>query len=398
MLRPFVLALTAAALFAGGTARAEGPPVTIGVLTDMSGPSRDMAGPGSALAVEMAVEDFGGSVLGRSVKVITGDHQSKPDIGAGTARAWYDQGVDLIVDVPVSAVGLAVQGVSKEKKKIFITAGTLTSDFTSKFCTPYSMQWLFNTTAIANGTTKAAIDRGLKRWFFLTADYAFGHAMERDATKVILANGGSVAGSVSHPFAAPDMTSFVVSGLSSDAQAIALASGPPDNVSAIKQAREFGLATSGKTMVGMFVLITDIHALGLQAAQGLIFTEAFYWDTSDARRAWAHRFFERHKAMPSSAQAANYSAALHWLKAVKAAGTTDADKVTEKMREMPVEDMYAGKGRLRKDGAMVHDMVLVKVKKPEESKGPWDVYNVLATVPGETSFPRIEDEVCETAK
>jgi branched-chain amino acid transport system substrate-binding protein len=398
MLKPFVVALTAVTLFAVVQAKAEAPPITVGVLTDMSGPSRDMAGPGAALAVQMAVEDFGGSVLGRPVKVITGDHQSKPDIGAGIARAWYDQGVDLVVDVPVSAVGLAVQAVSKEKKKIFITSGTLTSDFTSKFCTPYSMQWAFNTTAIANGTAKAAVDRGLKRWFFLTADYAFGHAMERDATKVILANGGSVAGSVAHPFAAPDMTSFVVSGLSSDAQAIALASGPPDNVAAIKQAGEFGLATSGKTMVGMFVLITDIHALGLQAAKGLIFTEAFYWDTSDASRAWAHRFFDRHHAMPTSVQAADYSATLHWLKAVKAAGTTGSDAVAGKMRAMPVEDMYAGKGHLRKDGAMVHDMVLVKVKSPAESKGPWDVYDVLATVPGEKSFPRIEDEACDLAK
>jgi branched-chain amino acid transport system substrate-binding protein len=369
-------------------------PITVGVLTDMTGSSRDMTGPGSVTAAEMAVEDFGGAVLGRPVTVISGDHQLKADVGAGIARHWYDEGVDLIVDVPVSAVGLAVQAVAKEKQKIMITSGTLTSDFTSKFCTPYSMQWAFNTTAIANGTARTAVQQGLKRWFFLTADYAFGHAMERDATKVVLASGGSVAGSVDHPFNNPDLTSFVVRALASDAQAIALANGPPDNVTAIKQAREFGLESSGKTMIGLFVVITDIRALGLAAAQGLILTEAFYWDTDEATRAWSKRFFDRTQAMPTAMQAADYSATLHWLKAVKAAGTTNADAVGAAMRATPVDDMFAHHGTLRRDGAMVHDMVLLKVKTPAESRGPWDVYNVLATVPGAETFPRLEDEVC----
>jgi branched-chain amino acid transport system substrate-binding protein len=372
--------------------------VTIGVLTDLTGPSRDMNGPGSVAATQMAVEDFGGNVLGRSVTVLVGDHLVKPDIGSAIAREWYDSGVDLIVDVPVSAVGLAVQAVSKEKKKLLITTATLTSDFTSKFCTPYSMQWAFNTTALASATAHAALANGLKRWFFLTADYAFGHSMERDATKVLLANGGSVAGSISHPFNSPDMTSFVVGAMASDAQAIALASGPPDNVTAIKQAGEFGLATSGKTMVGLFTGISDVRALGLPAAQGLVLTEAYYWDANDAARAFAQRFFARIHAMPTSVQAADYSATLHWLNAVKAAGTTEPGAVAEKMRATPVEDMFAHNGTLRRDGLMVHDLMLVKVKSPAESKGPWDVYDVLSTVPGNSAFPRVEDEECAMAR
>jgi branched-chain amino acid transport system substrate-binding protein len=397
-LRLLELILSLACLLPAIPARAQTPPVRIGVLTDLTGPSKDMDGPGSVAATQMAVEDFGGAVLGRSVTVLTGDHLLKPDIGSGIARQWYDDGVDLIVDVPVSAVGLAVQAVSKEKKKLMITSATLTSDFTSKFCTPYSMQWTFNTTALANATAKAAVDNGLKRWFFLTADYAFGHSMENDATKVVLANGGSIAGDIAHPFNSPDMTSYVVRALASDAQAIALASGPPDNVTAIKQAGEFGLATSGKTMVALFTGISDVRALGLPAAQGLVLTEAYYWDANDAARAFAKRFYARTQAMPTSVQAADYSATLHWLQAVKAAGTTDADKVAEKMRAMPVEDMFARHGTLRRDGLMVHDLMLMKVKTPAESQGPWDVYNVVSVVPGESVFPRIEDEACAMAR
>jgi branched-chain amino acid transport system substrate-binding protein len=394
------LALTGIWLGCMPAARAQtaAEPVRIGVLTDLTGPSRDMNGPGSVVATQMAVEDFGGSVLGRPVTTRTGDILMKPDIGSTIARQWYDEGVDLIVDVPVSPVGLAVQAVSNEKKKLFITAPTLTSDFTGKFCTPYSMQWAFNATALANGTARAVVASGLKRWFFVTQDNAFGHSMERDASAVILAEGGTIAGSIAHPFGTPDMTSFVVSAMASNAQAIALAGGPPDNIAAIKQAGEFGLATSGKTLVGLFTGISDVHALGLPAAQGLILTEAFYWDTDDATRAFAKRFFARRQAMPTSIQAADYSATLHWLKAVQAAGTTDALAVAAKMRAMPVDDMFAHHGTLRRDGLMVHDLMLVKVKTPAQSNGPWDVYDVLATVPGDTAFPRIEDEACAIAR
>lgn len=394
------LSWVAACLWLGlvASGSAQPAPIVIGVLTDLTGPSRDMNGPGSVEAVRMAVEDFGGSVLGRGVTVMAGDMLMKPDVGSGVARKWYDDGVDLIVGVPVSPVGLAVQAVSKEKKRLMITTATLTSDFTSKFCTPYSMQWTFNATALANATAGAAVRSGLKRWFFITQDNAFGHSLERDAAKVLLANGGSVAGSIAHPFGTADMTSFVVRAMASDAQAIGLAGGLPDNVSTIKQAGEFGFATSGKTMVGLFTGIHDIHALGLAAAQGLVVTEAYYWDANDAARAFGKRFFARHGSMPSSAQAADYSAVGHWLKAVKAAGTTDAEPVAERMRAMPVEDMFAHKGTLRRDGLMVHDLMLVKVKAPAASTGPWDVYTVLETVPGAAAFPRIEDEECALAR
>lgn len=374
-------------------------PITVGVLTDMSGSSRDLAGPGAVAAVEMATEDFGGSVLNRPVKVISADHQLKADVGAGIARRWYDvDGVDLIVDVPVSAVGLAVQAIAKEKNRLMITSATLTSDFTSRFCSNTTMQWNFSTVALSNSTARAAVERGLKKWFFLTADYAFGHALERDASKVIVANGGAVVGSVRHPFNSPDLTSFVVQALASNAQAIGLANGPPDNVTALKEAAEFGLATSGKSMVGLFVLITDVRALGLKAAQGLILTDSFYWDIDQNTRAWSKRFYQRTGAMPTSVQASDYSAVTHWLKAIKAANTTDADAVAAKMRELPVDDMFAHHGRLRRDGAMVHDLYLLQVKKPEESAGPWDIYRVLATVRGEDVFQRIEDEDCPLVK
>lgn len=392
--------LTAAWLGCVGTSAFadEAKPITLGVLTDMSGSSMDLAEPGSVAATQMAVNDFGGTVLGRPLKVIAADHQLKADVGASIARRWYDEGVDLILDVPVSAVGLAVKAISTEKKKLFITSGTLTSEFTSKLCSPYSMQWNFNTTALANATARAAVQQGLKRWFFLTADYAFGYSLERDAAKVVVENGGTVVGSIKHPFNNSDLTSFVVQAISSDAQAIGLANGPPDNVTALKEAAEFGVATSGKSIVGLFFVITDIRALGLPAAQGLIFTEAFYWDENDATRAWSKRFYDKMGKMPTSAQAADYSAAMHWLKAVKEAGSTDASIVAEKMRAMPVDDMFAHGGRLRVDGAMVHDLMLVKVKQPGQSSGPWDLYQIVAKISGDQVFPRLEDEQCPLAR
>jgi branched-chain amino acid transport system substrate-binding protein len=344
------------------------------------------------------VDDFGGSVLGRPVKVISGDHQLKPDVGAGIARRWYDEGgVSLIVDVPVSAVGLAVQGVAREKHKLFVTSATLASDFIGKFCSPYSMQWVFNTTALANGTVRTMLGRGAKSWYFLTADYAFGLGMERDATAVITQSGGAVAGSVRHPFNTPDLTSFVVRAMGSDAQVIALANGPPDNVTAIKEANEFGLAKSGKSIVSLFMVINDVNALGLPAAQNLVLTSGFYWDLDDRTRSWSKRFFGRMGKMPSAMQASDYSSVTHWLKSVQAAGTLDADAVGAKMRELPVEDMFARHARLRVDGALVHDLYLVQVKTPAESKAPWDYYKVLATIPGEQAFPKLGELGCPLA-
>ena len=394
-----------ACLAMAGSAQAQpGPsdtaPITIGVLTDMSGSSSDMAGPGSVEAVKLAVADAGGTVLGRKLAVIAGDHQLRPDIATGLARRWYDtDGVQLIVDVPVSSAGLAVQAVANEKHKLFMTTATLTSDFTDKYCSPYAMQWNFNTVALARAAATAAVSRGLKRWFFLTADYAFGQALQRDASKVLLAKGGTIAGSALHPFNNADLTSFVLQAMGSDADAIALANGPPDNVTAIKQGNEFGLATSGKTMVGMFVVLTDIKALGPKLASGLIFPDSFYWDRDDASRAWSARFKAAVGREPTSVQAADYSAVSHWLKAVAAAGTLDPLKVAAAMRAMPVQDMFTSHGTLRADGLMVHDMFLMQVKQPSASSDGWDLLQTLSTIPGETVFPQLDEEqACAAAR
>jgi branched-chain amino acid transport system substrate-binding protein len=361
--------------------------VKIGVLTDLSGPAATATGQGSVAAAQMAVEDFGGKVLGKPITVISADHQIKPDVAAGIARQWYDTDqVDLIVDVPVSAVGLAVQQVANERKKLFITHSTGTADFHGKFCSPYTMQWVFDTHALAVGTAQEVVKRGGDTWFFLTADYAFGHSLERDATQVIVQNGGKVVGSVAHPFATPDLSSFILQAQASKAKIIGLASGPPDNVNAIKLGGEFGVFAGGQQMAGLLVLITDVHALGLKAAQGLLLTTSFYWDMDDKTREWSKRFFAKIGHMPTMWQAGVYSSVIHYLKAVQATGTDDPLKVAAKMREMPVDDFFARNGHLREDGLMVHDLMLVQVKRPEESKYPWDYYTILAHIPGEQAF------------
>jgi branched-chain amino acid transport system substrate-binding protein len=361
--------------------------VKIGVLTDMTGPAADATGPGSVAAAQMAIEDFGNQVLGKPIELVSANHQDKPDIGATIARTWYDvDKVDLILDVPVSAVGLAVQAVSREKQKLLIVHGTGTADFTGKFCTPYSMQWAFNTFALATGTAREVVKRGGDSWFFLTADYAFGHALERDASKVILDSGGKIIGAVRHPFATADLSSFVVQAQASKAKIIGLASGPPDNTNAIKLGGEFGVFQGGQQMAGLLVLITDVHALGLKAAQGLVLTTAFYWDMDDQTRAWSKRFYAKVNHMPTMWQAGVYSSVMHYLAAVKAAGTDDALKVAAQLRSNPIEDVFARHGKLRPDGLMVHDLLLVQVKTPEESKYPWDYYKVLTTIPGDQAF------------
>ncbi len=375
--------------FSSGVARAQisDDVVKIGVLTDLSGPAATATGPGSVAAAEMAVADFGGTVLGKPIQVISADHQIKPDIAAGIARQWYDRDqVDLIVDVPVSAVGLAVQNVANDRKKLFITHSTGTADFHGKFCSPYTMQWVFDTHALAVGTAQEVVKRGGDTWFFLTADYAFGHALERDASQVITQNGGKVIGSVAHPFATPDLSSFILQAQASKAKIIGLASGPPDNVNAIKLGGEFGIFQGGQQMAGLLVLITDVHALGLKAAQGLLLTTSFYWDMDDKTREWSKRFFAKINRMPTMWQAGVYSSVMHYLKAVQAAGTDDPLKVAAKMRDMPVEDFFARNGHLRVDGLMVHDLILVQVKKPEDSKYPWDYYQILTHIPGDQAF------------
>src|SRR5579862_9830817 len=361
--------------------------VKIGVLTDMNGPSSAADGPGSVTAAQMAVDDFGGKVLGKPITVIVGDHQIKPDVGATIARRWYDtEQVDLIVDVPVSAVGLAVQNIANEKKKLFITHSTGTADFHGKFCSPYAIQWVFDTHALAVGTAQAVVKRGGDSWFFITDDYAFGHALERDASTVITANGGKVLGSVRPPLATPDLSSFVLQAQASKAKIIGIAAGPPNNMNEIKTGAAFGVFHGGQQMAALLALITDIHSLGLQAAQGLLLTTSFYWDMDDKTREWSKRYFAKMNRMPTMWQAGVYSSVMHYLQAIQDSGTDDPLKVAAKMREKPIEDFFARNGRLREDNLMVHDLMLVQVKSPEESKYPWDYYKVLTTISGEDAF------------
>jgi branched-chain amino acid transport system substrate-binding protein len=384
-----MLGAIAAALLASTAARAQvsDDVVKIGVLTDMNGPASTPTGQGSVTAAQMAVDDFGGKVLGKPITVIVGDHQLKPDIGASLARRWYDvDQVDLIVDVPVSAVGLAVQNVANEKKKLFITHSTGTADFHGKFCSPYAIQWVFDTHALAAGTAKEVVKRGGDSWFFITDDYAFGHSLEKDASEVIAANGGKVLGSVRPPFATPDLSSFILQAQASKAKIIGIAGGPPNNTNEIKTAGEFGIFKGGQQMAGLLVLITDIHALGLKAAEGLLLTTSFYWDMDDKAREWSKRYFAKMNRMPTMWQAGVYSSVMHYLQAVQDAGTDDPLKVTAKMREKPIEDFFARHGHLREDNLMVHDLMLVQVKSPEESKYPWDYYKILATISGDDAF------------
>ncbi len=383
---------------AGAAAQISEDAVKIGVLTDLSGPASDPTGQGSVAAAEMAVADFGGTVAGKPIQVISANHQLKPDIGAGIARQWYDvDKVDLIVDVPVSAVGLAVQEVARQKQRLFITHSTGTTDFTGKACSPYGMQWVFDTHALATGTAREVTKRGGDSWFFLTADYAFGYSLEKDAGEVVKQMGGKVLGSVRHPFQSPDLTSFVLQAQASKARIIGIASGPPDNVNAIKLGGEFGIFKGGQQMAGLLVLITDVHAMGLKTAQGLLLTTSFYWDMDDQTRTWSKRYMARMNKAPTMWQAGVYSSVIHYLKAVRAAGTDAPLKVAAKMRETPVEDFFSRHGRLREDGKMVHDVYLVQVKTPEESKFAWDYYKVLATIPGDQAFPP-PDPVCPLVK
>jgi branched-chain amino acid transport system substrate-binding protein len=361
--------------------------VKIGVLTDMNGPASTPTGPGSVAAAQMAVEDFGGKVLGKPIKVIVGDTQDKPDIGAGIARRWYDtEQVDLIVGVPVSAVGLAVQNVADQKKKLLIVHATGTAGFHGKSCSPYAIQWVFDTHALAVGTAQAVVKRGGKTWFFITDDYAFGHALEHDASAVIVKNGGKVVGSVKIPFATPDVSSFILQAQASKAQIIGIAAGPPNNTNEIKTAGEFGLFKGGQQMAALLALITDVHSLGLKSAEGLLLTTSFYWDMDDQTRAWSKRFFAKMHRMPTMWQAGVYSSVMQYLKAVKAAGGDEPLKVTAKMREKPINDFFSRNGKLREDNLMVHDLILAQVKSPKESKYPWDYFKILAHIPGDQAF------------
>ncbi len=387
--RPLAAAMMTAALQSPSVASAQVSDdlVKIGVLTDMNGPASTPTGQGSVTAAQMAVEDFGGSVLGKPISVIAGDHQLKPDIGASLARRWYDvEQVDLIVDVPVSAVGLAVQNIANEKKRMFITQSTGAADFHGKFCSPYAMQWVFDTRALAVGTAQEVVKRGGDSWFFITDDYAFGQSLERDAAAVVTKTGGKVLGSVRPPFATADLSSFVLQAQASKAKIIGIAGGPPNNINEIKTGAEFGIFKGGQQMAALLALITDIHSLGLPAAQGLLLTTSFYWDMDDKTREWSKRYFAKMNRMPTMWQAGVYSAVTHYLQGIKDAGTDDPLKVAAKMREKPIEDFFARNGKLREDGLMVHDLMLVQVKSPEESKYPWDYYKILTKISGDDAF------------
>ena len=394
----FIAALLS--LTASVAAAAEDIPIKIGVLNDRSGVYSDLAGEGSVIAARMAVEDFGAAAKGIKVEILSADHQNKPDIASNISRQWIDQdGVDVIADVPTSSAALAVNEVVREKNKIFLVSGAASSDLTGAKCSPNTVHWTYDTWALAHGTGKAMVEQGGKKWFFITADYAFGQALERDTAAVVKAAGGEVVGSVKHPFPGQDFSSFLLQAQSSGAQVIGLANAGGDTINSIKQAAEFGIAQGGQKLAGLLIFITDVHALGLQTAQGLVLTEAFYWDKDDGTRAFAKRFAERHDGkMPSMVHAGVYASVLHYLKAVEATKSKDPKLVMAKMKEMPSEDPLFGKGKIRPDGRHVHDMYLFEVKKPEESKGPWDYYKALATIPADQAFRPLDQGGCPLVK
>ena len=372
--------------------------VKIGILTDLSGQLADSTGAGSVVAAEMAIEDFG-PIVDVKVEMISADHQNKADIGAALARKWYDvDGVDAIIDVPNSAVALAVQQITKEKNRIAIFSSPASSDLTGKACTPNGIHWTYDTYALAHVTAETVVAGGQKNWFFLTSDYAFGHALERDTSSVVEANGGKVWGSVRMPANTPDFSSFLLQAQSSKAEVVALATAGLDTQNAIKQAAEFGLPQSGKSMVALLLAISEVNALGLHVTQGIRLTSPFYWDMNDVSRAFAKRFFEKRKAMPTFYQAGVYGAVTHYLKAVKAAKTDGADLVMTKMKETPINDFMTKEGRVREDGRVIRDMHLFQVKAPSESKGPWDYYKFVRTVPGEKAFRPLSESDCPLVK
>jgi branched-chain amino acid transport system substrate-binding protein len=402
MNRILVFVLAAALALAAGPAQAQisDGVIKIGVLNDQSGTYADLAGPGSVVAARMAVEDFGAAAKGLKVEILSADHQNKPDVGSNIARQWYDvDKVDLILDVPTSSVVLAVNQIAREKNKALIVSTGATSDLTGKACSPNAIHWTYDTWALANGTGSAIVKTGGDTWFFLTADYAFGHALERDTEAVVLKNGGKVLGKIRHPFPSADFSSFLLQAQASKAKIIGLANAGADTTNAIKQGAEFGIVKGGQQFAGLLVFLTDVHALGLEKAQGLVLTEAFYWDLNDKTRAWSKRFAERHHgAMPTMVQAGVYSATLHYLKAVEALKSDDGPKVIAKMKEMPTDDPLFGKGTIRADGRKIHPMYLFEVKKPAESKGPWDYYKVRATIPADQAFRPIDQGDCPLVK
>ena len=397
--------LTAALLSAGimtsNLAQAQdAKPFRIGAMVDMSGTYSALGGPGMVNVLKMAAEDFGGKVLGRPIEILSANYQNKVDIASARAREWYDQDdVKMIIESSDSGSALAMQKIARDKKRIIIFAGSASSVLTNAECSPYGVHYVYDTYALAHGTGAAVTKAGGNSWFFITADYAFGHALEKDTATVVQENGGKVLGSVRSPLNTPDFSSYLLQAKASKAKVIGLANAGSDTQNAVRQAAEFGIVQAGQKLATLLVFITDIKGLGLQVAQGLTFTNGFYWDRNDETRAFAKRFGERNSgAMPSMVQAGAYSATMHYLKAVAAAGTDDADAVSAKMKETEINDFFATKGKIRADGRMVHDMLLVEAKKPAESKGPWDLMKIISVIPGDQAFRPLSESVCPLVK
>jgi branched-chain amino acid transport system substrate-binding protein len=397
-----LIGLAVAAALGAGTANAQisDGVVKIGVLSDMSSLYTDIAGKGSIVAAQMAVEDFGAAAKGMKVEIVSADHQNKADVGSAIARQWYDvDKVDAIFDVPNSAVALAVNQITRDKGKAFINSGAASSDLTGKACSPNTVHWTYDTWMLANGTGGALVKTGGDTWFFLTADYAFGQALERDTEAVVLKNGGKVLGKVRHPLNNADFSSFLLQAQSSKAKIIGLANAGGDTTNSIKQAAEFGIVKGGQKLAGLLVFLSDVHALGLSTAQGLVVTNTFYWDLNDQTRTWAKRFAAKNDGKyPTMVQAGVYAGALHYLKAIEALKSDDGTKVVAKMKETPTDDPLFGKGTIRADGRKLHPAYLVEVKKPAESKGPYDYYKILATIPADQAFRPLADGDCPLVK
>ena len=395
------LALTAAlaAAFAPAFAQVSDNVVRIGVLTDLSGAYSDIGGKGAIIATQMAIDDFVAKEKPAfKVEMVSADHQNKGDIAANKAREWFEKGgVDVASELVTTSVALAVQKIAKEKNRIALVSGAASTRVTNEDCNDVTVHWTYDTYAVANGTAKAVTQGGGKKWFFLTADYAFGHSLEKDATAVVKANGGEVVGAIRHPFPGSDFSSFLLKAQSSGAQIIGLANAGADTIGSIKQAAEFGI-TPKQSLAGLLMFITDVHSLGLKTTQSMYQTEGFYWNLNDDTRAWSKRFFDQHKRMPTMVQAGQYSSVMHYLKAVKAVGGDDTAKVMAQMKKTPVNDFFAKNGTIRADGRMVHDMYLLQVKKPAESTTPWDYYNVRATIPAAEAFQPLSASSCPLIK
>jgi branched-chain amino acid transport system substrate-binding protein len=395
--------LAAAHLASAVPARAQGAvsdgTVKIGILNDQSGVYADFGGKSSVEAARMAVEDFGGKVLGSPIEVVNADHQNKPDVASTIARQWYDvDKVDAIMELTTSSVALAVQGLSKEKRKIDVVTGAATSDLTGKACSPYGFHWAYDTRALAVGTGGSLVETGGDTWFFLTADYAFGYSLEEETGRYVKSKGGKVLGGVRHPLSAQDFSSFLLQAQASKAKIIGMANAGLDTSNMIKQASEFGIVEGGQRLAALLFTLAEVHGLGLKAAQGLVLTEGFYWDLDDQNRAFAKRFMARTGRMPNMVHAGTYSAVTHYLKAVQAAGTDETAAVAAKMKETPVDDFFAKKGKVLANGRMVHDMYLFQVKSPAESKGPWDYYKHLSTIPGDQAFASLQESGCQVTQ